>query len=346
MGTWNTPETPRLQGAVTPLQDAVSAGSAWLVRVTNPGTAPALWPADLQAYYKLPLAFVTAGFPDLASQWLSHTYEKFYNSTGHFTETNPTLPYLTHCYMYRDYWLAQAGVMLNSWLGYAVANNILAMQTAGGGFLCTPEDTTRLGLLATAVGGLTALSINRQSSAVRAADFIVDCFSIQPDLARMFYLQRYSSGHLITDIPNEYQSWVVFTPEQKRPLLYVFGLCSAVLSHTAEVTRQERFILAAEDYYSYYTRICGPGAVRNPYSGKMGWAATLLYRLTGKQEYAAYALDIASYLVERQQDDGSWFLSEFKDNTSVSSFALTVDRTAEFVTWLTLISQNLKIDHL
>jgi hypothetical protein len=324
------------------LEDASHSGMGWIINSINPVTGWVTESPDLQALYKTPLALLINGFPVAAAETLGFVEKLYYDGAGHFKEAFQNLPYLTHCYFYRDAWLARAAMLLRHSSSNSITRNILGLQAESGGFYCSPAKGSKQGLLSTAVGGLIALYTHDFENASAAAQFIVDTFYLQPHPEQIFYLERQSSGELVIDIPQEHQNWVVFMPSQERPLLYAFGLCTAFLALASKALHQQNYLLGAEAFYTYYMQTSGLKGIQHPYSGKMAWAASLLYQLTGKSYYADTALAIADSLIERQNADGSWSLIEFMAPGSASPLPVTADRTAEFVVWLTIISRSLK----
>ena len=66
-------------------------------------------------------------------------------------------------------------------------------------------------------------------------------------------------------------------------------------------------------------------------AGKVGWAASLLFRLTGNEKYRAMAIRIGQNLIELQSREGYWSGS-VKDSPNH-------DSTAERVIWMDEIAQ-------
>ena len=66
-------------------------------------------------------------------------------------------------------------------------------------------------------------------------------------------------------------------------------------------------------------------------AGKVGWAASVLFTLTGERKYRDMAVKIGDNVVEQQAPDGSW--------SSVGSEGPSNDATAEMVVWLDEIYQ-------
>ena len=66
-------------------------------------------------------------------------------------------------------------------------------------------------------------------------------------------------------------------------------------------------------------------------AGKVGWAASVLFTLTGEQKYRDMAVRVGDNVVEQQVSDGSW--------SSVGSEGPSNDATAEMVVWLDEIYQ-------
>jgi len=80
-------------------------------------------------------------------------------------------------------------------------------------------------------------------------------------------------------------------------------------------------------------------------SGKAGWACSMLYRMTGEQEYLDVALRVCDFIAKRQSADGAWARGSIaygrppEEQEKLSNAAF--DLTAEYTLWMSLMSANL-----
>ena len=100
-----------------------------------------------------------------------------------------------------------------------------------------------------------------------------------------------------------------------------------------------RFALRDEDAHAAFstTRFAegvGDHHFRLMRSGKVGWAASVLYTLTGEDKYREMAVRVGDVLVDAQSGRGSWDWKG-EDGTSAPDNEIT----AEMVVWLDEIHQ-------
>ncbi|KKU88250.1 MAG: hypothetical protein UY16_C0010G0006 [Candidatus Gottesmanbacteria bacterium GW2011_GWA2_47_9] len=321
------PETPDFE-------KAAHAGINWLKNLAIDKPKAKDWPRDLQAHYKLPLVFSLTDNIDMAIQQLGIAKELFLDGKGHFRENEVTLPYVTYCYFYRDWWLGMAADLLKDETSKDINGSIAELQTDNG-FRWSPV-SPNTSLLATAVGGLKFISADELERAHDAARAVSEVLHMQPHPDQAFYLNRDPSGNLID---SQSSSWFAFMPGQSKPIYYVFGLSSYLLATAAH--GESKLLEDAEAFHSYYRNICGVATIEHPYSGKIGLASSMLYKLTGNPIFRDTAITAARYLIRRQSPDGRWTLEEFIKPDGSNALSVEADRTAEFVILLNAIHANL-----
>jgi hypothetical protein len=67
-------------------------------------------------------------------------------------------------------------------------------------------------------------------------------------------------------------------------------------------------------------------------AGKLGWAASIMYTLTGEQKYRDMAIRVGDNLIETQTDEGFW-------ETKLGNGVPGNDATAELIVWLDEVYQ-------
>lgn len=318
------------------LDQAILRGTSWLTYEINKRAQASDWPQDLQAHYKIPLALYTARKPILAAKHLELVKEIFFDHDGHFRENNTTLPYLTYCYFYRDWWLVSSANLLRDESANKINAKIANLQTPYG--FRWSSNSSNTSLLATSIGGLNAIFAGNLDSGYQAAKAVSETFKIQSDLNNCFYFNRTSSGELIKDISSP---WMVYTPNHPKPLYYVFGLSIYLLAMASKTNSDSKFLEDALALHSFYVTHCGTKGIKHPYSGKIGLASSLLYKLTKNQDCLQTAWTVVNYITDRQSVDGRWSLNEFIRLDESNRFSVEIDRTAEYIILLSWIRSNL-----
>jgi hypothetical protein len=72
---------------------------------------------------------------------------------------------------------------------------------------------------------------------------------------------------------------------------------------------------------------------RTPRAGKTGWAASVLYSITGEEKYKDMAIRIGENIIAMQSEEGFWSGELEKTDTP------SINLSAEMVVWLDQIYQ-------
>jgi hypothetical protein len=169
-----------------------------------------------------------------------------------------------------------------------------------------------------------------------AGDCLTEIMDLQPDPARGFLLLRDANGRLVADFPAEKERFFVVSHYQEQPLYYALGLAVAFLAKLSLITHEPKYLAMAEKYYG----ICegyGSKMLEHHYGGKLGWGMAMLYKITGESKYKKSATAVLEYLTNLQLPTGEWFLRNLFHDLAEQPLILTIDRTAEFIVWLTYI---------
>lgn len=324
---------------------AIRKGVEWLSVLQKGDGSYGTDVTALEAYYKSPLAFAEAGKQSRGQKLLYWIAGKYLSSSGHFRESLVDLPSERYCDLYQDFWI--------TWGAYRLGQLDIAQKTmnfalrffdrSNGGFqACIYEgsSTARKELRSTALGGLVSLIAGNIEVAKAAGEFVIETLDLQPDLHQGFFLLRDASGRPVTEYHQEMERFFIVSRSQANPLYYALGLAVAFLAKLFLVTNESKYLTNAERY----SAVCeeyGQEVLHHHYSGKLGWGLAMLYRITQEPKYAKLAITIADYLTDLQLPTGEWFLPRLFVDPGEQPLALTIDRTAEYVVWLTYVVDEL-----
>jgi rhamnogalacturonyl hydrolase YesR len=97
-------------------------------------------------------------------------------------------------------------------------------------------------------------------------------------------------------------------------------------------TGEQEWLDLARDYMRFCDGV-GDYHFRLLRAGKVGWAAAMLYTLTGEQNYRDIAIKVGDNLIDAQTELGYW------ESTNDDIVGPNNDATAELVVWLDEIHQ-------
>lgn len=206
--------------------------------------------------------------------------------------------------------LGQFGLSLRSW------DFLSALQhPETGGFLREGADAgldDEQDIFGTALGGFAALHMGDGDIAVNAGDFLVRRSQAQPQTGGKMYLMVRRGEEPVRVHPegldHEYVLQVGRSADEPGPpgqWYFVPGLAAGFLARLSEATGERLYLQTAQDYVNF----CESGAddlYSSPRSGFLGWAASIIYALTGNVNYQRIASSVIEEMVKRQAPDGSW----------------------------------------
>lgn len=203
-----------------------------------------------------------------------------------------------------------------------------------GGFYSDPTERgaeTRQDLMVVSLCGLACLSMGRTEEACRAASWLKNLMEAQPDFPKRLYTVRSRQSGLHTEFdPDEALRHVVVADSRTDQAFFNPGIAAGFLCRLFQVSRERKWLDLAIEYMRF-----AEGArdelFRLIRAGKVGWGASLLFRITGEQKYRAMALRIGDNLIRLQSRQGYW--------SGVGQQTPSFDSTAERVVWMDEIAQ-------
>ena len=330
---------------VTRYLASIQKGAEWLSLLLsgNEGHAQV---TVLEALYKAPMALAKVGRLIEGQNLLHRIMDRYLTDDGHFQETTVNSFSQRHCDLYQDLWLIWGAYYLGE---FSVAQRCMAFvlrffDEVNGGFrssITTDYSNMSWELRSTALGGIGNLSMKNLGVAEMAGDFVIRMLDLQPDLFKGFYLGQDTRGNLVTNFDHKDERYFIITRDQSQPLYYALGLSTSLLAYLFLVTQKPKYLTAAERYVAVYEGY-GHEIYQHHYSGKIGWGLAILYHVTKKQAYARLAIKVADYLTSLQLPTGQWHLRAIFPDLEKQPIAMTIDRTAEYIVWLTNIIHELR----
>ncbi len=316
------------RSAIRRLSETRRRGSEWLLNRVRPDGS--VGPSDEGfRFYRVPWSLNVSGHTQAATAVCGWIREYMLTPDGDFDRghrrlydayayRNATLVYGAH--MARQFDISSRG------LGF-----ILSMQDeSSGGFANDRDPDGTLGdvmdLPYTCGCGLACLALGRLDEARRVYQFLDRVWSVQSELPdRLYYSFSRRRQAVITEYNEKDIFWHVVESQEARPQRWtVGGLSAAFLCRLYMVDPNPNYLSLARDFQQFSIQST-PRQFEFPQVCKSGWGASLLFQVTGEDQYAGWAVKLAHWFADTQADDGSWVFDG--DATE----GRTLELTAEFV---------------
>ena len=336
------------------LLNAAHKGAAWLAaHQTEQGNyigkeqpdAEGTYPDadDLGCYYKSFYSMRVAGESVAAARGLKYLAKRFMTPDGDFVNspTERTKGSYTPLFsqLYPNTWIIRAFVQMGWWDYAAKAFDCLLKYRdpeIGGLYATVTPPTKVIDSNVTGIGGiLCSMLLGRLDLAIQSGELLLRMIAEQPDPRKMY--MRYEAGKgLLTDLtgvdPKAYL-YHYLDAEQPKQAYWPWAMPMADLALLYARTGEKRFLDGALQVYEFLSR-CHPHAFSWTTSGKSGWGAGILYRLTGDPKCKAHALQEMEFLLSLQQENGA-MLGPGGESIEAQATRTTYDLTGEYTAWLT-----------
>ncbi len=292
-------------------------------------------------YYKVPAAFQVCGQTNAANRLCSWIRRHGLTAAGDFG------PRPRHGGRYADLHAEYAYTYYNSWviigahrlgqfdLSQRGMDFLLGFRDAeSGGFYSSLTERsahTKQDLWVVSGAGQAALYTGRLDVARGVGRWMQRLMAAQPNYPRQLYsvYSRAEGLHTNPD-PADDIRYVMHQDAQRDQFFFHPGIAGGFLARLHQATGEGEWLELAQEYMRF-TEGASDYLFRLLRAGKVGWAAAVLYTLTGKHKYREMALRVGDNLIAAQAADGSWSLPDHS--------MLKNDITAEMVVWLDEITQ-------
>ena len=320
-------------------------GSKWLASQQNEDGSFSSIDEGVDAYYKIPYALAVTGYPDKAHRLIDWALrEGALTPEGDLCgrEVKAQDRWHSECYIYSNSWMVIGAQRLGRFdlavPGMAFIRTFLS--TANGGVFSEPAfaraGAGRQDVVASSQAGSACLYMGLWDEAKRIGDWFIQLLRLQPDLEHILYVCSDPTVGLITEYPADEAT--MYAVDTATPLQWYFypGIAMGFLAKLFLATREQAYLDASETYFEFFTR-CHQDAYDYGPSVKVAWGSSLMYSITGREEYRRVAAAIANSMLAAQSDDGHWDPSVGHEITR----HILLDATAECTAWMAEIAQHL-----
>jgi len=261
-------------------------------------------------FYRAPWTFAVTGETDAAVAMCAWIRRSMLQPDG--TIGGP-FRVSDEAYAYRDATLVIGAHMSQQYdLSYRVLPRLLEWQDRrSGGFSCerTPDGgmSDHMDIPFTCGGGFACLQMGDVERARRVAGFLANLYAAQTQLPdRFFYAWSRKDQTVITTFPKEREiSYVVENQDPKRQRWTIGGIAAGFLCRLYMADPRPEYVELARQYQQF-SMIASPGQFNWSHVCKSSWGSSLLYQLTGEDQYLQWTYRMGDWYVENQEESGRW----------------------------------------
>ncbi|MDQ6669767.1 MAG: hypothetical protein M3069_03290 [Chloroflexota bacterium] len=296
-------------------------------------------PREGYFFYRAPWTFASAGQTATATAVCGWIRRNMLTPRGQIAG-----PYrlVNDAYAYRDATLLVGAHMAMQYdLSYGLLPGLLAWQDPNSGG--SPNDrqvdgapSDNMDIPYSCGTGFAFLQVGLLDRARHVYRFLHALYAAQRELPHRFYY-AWSRTHQrpIEAFPAEQQFWyVVDNAADRRQRWTVGGIAAGFLCRLYLADPQPEYLALAREYQSFsmgatqhqfkYAQVC-----------KSGWGSSLLYQITGEDEYLDWTCRMGDWFVDRQLPDGHWYWDAY------TTRGAQIELTLEFAMHLDTLSGSL-----
>ena len=179
--------------------------------------------------------------------------------------------------------------------------------------------------------GLAALHTGYLDVARGVGNWMQTVMSAQPNFPRKLYTVYSRAQGLHTDPPPDQAiRYVVSSQATGDQFFFQPGVAGGFLARLFQATGEDEWLALAIEYMRF-AEAADDHLFRLPRAGKVGWAAAILYTLTGTTKYREMAVRVGQNLIAAQSRSGYW--------QSLEKRGASIGLTAATIVWLDEIYQ-------
>ena len=297
---------------------------------------------DINAYFKAPWSFFSAGDRPAAELGLAHIEREYLQPDGdiaHVTnfqvrERHPLYP---HAHVAIGAALLGRVDVADRILSFVARHRHADLEAWGS--LASTGTSPHCDSISTSVLGLACLESGRLEQARGAARFLARLLDQQPRPQTEFLTTMLGSGEVLTSAPG-----AALRKDQRIALQDRFqawwgiGFPVAFLGRLFEHSGDRKWLELAQRYLELLDR--APQSWQDLAAGKAAWGCAVLYRATGDPAFRSRALRAARALVSRMASDGGWHACiNGEGGTTRAPTAMGYEASTEFALWLALVGE-------
>jgi len=300
---------PTKSDKIAQYRSARDRGTAWLLRQLNADGSLGD-PKDGFHYYRAPWTFSLVGETEAAAAVCGWIRRHLRTADGRI---EGPLRVFQDAYAYRNSALIVGAHLAGQYdLSHGLMADLLSWQDPASGAF--PDDRLADGTgsdnmdIPYACGpGFACLATGHLDAARKVAGFLRTIYAAQPALPdRFYYAWSRSRQQVITEYPEKDHRWYVVENQVAKPQRWTIGgiaagfLCRLYLADP----RPEHLELARK--YEAFSMAATPGQFDHAAVCKSSWGSSLLYEVTGEDQYLQWTYRMGDWYVRTQEPDGHW----------------------------------------
>jgi hypothetical protein len=283
-------------------------------------------------YYKAPMALSVSGATAEAGRLCNWIRRNGIMPNGDF---GPRIPETNgYYYLYYNAWVVIGAHRQGHFdLSRRGADFIRTFRDAeSGGFYSSPTErsaTTLEDIWVVSGAGQALLYVGDIEAARGVGGWMVKVLELQPNFPEDLHAGYTRAGGLHTKFaPEEEIRFVVHSGATVDQYFFQGGIAAGFLAQLFKATGERQWLDAAIEYMRH-SEVASDFLLATLRAGKVGWAAGVLYTLTGEPRFRELAIKVGDNILRAQSPKGAWW----PDAPHVN------DVTAEMVVWLDEIHQ-------
>jgi len=286
----------------------------------------------LADYYKVPLAYLVCGASAEANRLFDWIRNHGIAPNGDF---GPRLPEaIGYYYIYYNTWITIGAHRQGHFDIAQRGMDFIARfwDSESGGFYSSPTErgpSVPQDLWVTSGGGQAALYAGRMDIATGVGQWMERLMHLQPNFPEQLFSVYSRAGGLHTTFEgSDAVRYLLNATATRDEYFFHPGIAAGFLANLYKATGRSDWLNLAREYMRL-AEIASDFLFRTLRAGKVGWAAAVLFTLTGDSRFKDMAIRVGSNILDSQTPGGNWVPGGMSSN----------DATAEMVIWLDEIHQ-------
>ncbi len=318
-------------------RSARNRGAGYLLAQLRPDGGFGPEDGGVSEYYKVASALHVSGESRAANRLCTWIREQGLRRNGDFGPRPDDM--LAYAYAYYNSW-AVIGAQRLGHYDIAMKGMDFLMEfhdPETGGFYSSPTERsadTLQDIWVVCGAGRAALATGRIDVAVGVGRWLRDLMRQQPNFPDQLYGVMSRSQGLITEPdPADEIRYVCNMDAERDQFFFNPGISAGLLCRIYQATGESEWLELAKEFMRA-AEIASDYLLDLLRAGKVAWAASNLYTLTGEDRYRDLAIRVGDNIVETQNQEGGW------DGLA----GMVNDATAEMTYWLDQLYQHVGRD--
>ncbi len=317
-------------------RDARDKGCAYLLAQQHPDGSFGDPQKGVTDYYKVPAAFQVCGETNAANRLCAWIRANGMTPDGDFGPRPGGAE--DYAYIYPNAWIVVGAHRLGQFDLSQMGMDFLMgfWDSQSGGFYSSATERnadTKQDLMVVSFCGLAAVYTGRLDVARAAGRWATTVMEEQPNYPRqMFTCFSRAKGLYTEPDPEDELRYVVNADATRDQQFFQPGVAGGFLARLYQATGEEQWLALAKEYMRF-AEGASDYLFRIVRAGKVGWASSVLYPLTGEQKYRDMAIRIGDNLIALQSEQGFWSTvgGTEPDNASTAERVVWMDETYQAV---------------